>query len=131
MKRIMLDTNVLIALFKGDQQVADIVSTYDRVLIPTVVLGEFKAGLALDVRQGHLLRQTLNQFLDAPAVEVVSITERTTETYALVYKVLKEKGTPIPQNDLWIAAMALDSAVELYSRDRHFLEIPLLKLMSV
>jgi len=130
MKAVLLDTNVLIALFKGDEAVADVLSKYERVLVPTVVLGEFKAGIVLDVKNGVVQRQMLDSFLDSPAVKVVPVDEEATDTYALVYKSLRERGTPIPQNDLWIAVAALDHGAVLFSRDEHFSAVPLLKRIA-
>jgi len=129
MRKVLVDTNVLIALFKGDQAVAEGISVFDKVLVPTVVLGEFKAGIALDAKNGRKQRATLDEFLDAPAVEVVPVGEQTSDSYALVFKALKERGTPIPQNDIWIAAMAVDTGAVLYSHDRHFSCVPLLKTL--
>jgi len=127
MRPLVLDTNVLIAFFKGDRAVAEVVSSHERVLIPTVVLGEFKSGIALDTKNGTVLRRALDSFLDAPSVEVIAVSEETTDTYALVYKVLREKGCPIPQNDIWIAAMTLDQGGVLYTKDAHFDRVPLLR----
>jgi len=131
MKTALLDTNVLIALFKGDDTLAEVISTFDKVLIPTVVLGEFKAGIAMDIKNGQLQRATLDEFLDAPAVEVVPISEQTSDSYALVFKALKERGTPIPQNDIWIAAIAIEYGAVLLSRDSHFSAVPILKTQPV
>lgn len=124
---LILDTNVLIALFKGDQGVAKVVSAYEKVLVPTIVLGEFKAGTLLDARNGKLANLMLARFLDEPSVEVVEISESVADAYARVFKVLREAGTPIPQNDLWIAAAAVDRGAALFSRDAHFSVVPLLE----
>jgi len=129
MRKVLLDTNVLIALFKGDRSVAEALSSFDKVFIPTIVVGEFKAGIVLGSENGRKQRAALDEFLDSPAVEVVPISEVTTDSYALIFKALKENGTPIPQNDIWIAALAIDTGAILYSRDAHFGLVPLLKTL--
>jgi len=129
MKALVLDTNVLIAFFKGDRRVSETISAYDRILVPAVVLGEFKAGVVLDTRNGDAQRAALDALLDSPSVEVVTVNEQVSESYALLFKALRERGKPIPQNDLWIAAMALDRGAALFSFDRHFERVPLLKLL--
>jgi predicted nucleic acid-binding protein len=65
----------------------------------------------------------LAAFLDAPRVEILPVTEETAEYYAIVYKDLRAKGRPIPTNDLWIAAAAMEHGLALVSRDRHFGEV--------
>lgn len=131
MRALMLDTNVLISLFKGDGKVSDVISAYDKILIPSIVLGEFKAGVVLDARNGDAQRAVLDSLLDSPSVEVVPVSEQTTDSYALLFKALKERGTPIPQNDLWIATLAMERAVPLFSLDRHFEIVPLLRLVRL
>ena len=69
-------------------------------------------------------------FLDSSAVKIVEISEDAANAYARVFKVLRANGTPIPQNDLWIAACAVDSAAVVYSLDEHFGLVPLLERKS-
>ena len=129
MKPLLLDTNVLIKFLRGDRKIAKVVSTYEEILVPTVVFGEYKAGVAGETAAGRQQISVLEMFLDSPAVKVVEVTEDIANAYARVFRVLKAKGTPIPQNDLWIAACAVDSAAVVYSLDEHFGAVPLLELI--
>lgn len=127
MKPLLLDTNVLIKFLRGDKKIAKVVSTYEQILLPTVVIGEYKAGVAVETAAGHQQLSVLEMFLDSPAVKIVEVTEDIANAYARVFRVLKANGTPITQNDLWIAACAVDSAAVVYSLDEHFGSVPLLE----
>ena len=127
MKPLLLDTNVLIKFLRGDEKIAKVVSTYEQILVPAVVIGEYKAGVAVETAAGHQQLSVLEMFLDSPAVKIMEVTEDVANAYARVFRVLKANGTPIPQNDLWIAACAVDSAAVVYSLDEHFGSVPLLE----
>jgi len=131
MKPLMLDTNVLIRFFRSDRKIADIISTYEKIVVPTVVLGEFKAGADPKTACGQRQLEVLDSFLDSPSVSIIPITEDTASVYARIFRVLKANGTPIPQNDMWIAACAMDSGAMLVSSDGHFAAIPLLDMRIV
>ena len=126
MKPLLLDTNVLIKFLRGDKKIAKVVSTYEQILVPTIVIGEYKAGVAGETAAGHQQLLALEMFLDSPAVKIMEVTEDVANAHARVFRVLKANGTPIPQNDLWIAACAVDSAAIVYSFDEHFGTVPIL-----
>ena len=128
MNALLPDTNVLIGFFRGDAAAADTIASYDRILLCTTVLGEYKSGIDLTTNAGKAYAAKLGAFIDDPAVRVIGGTETTADYYARVFRELKRKGKPIPQNDLWIAAFALEHAATLFSRDTHFSDIPMLKL---
>ena len=127
MKPLLLDTNVLIKFLRGDNKIAKVVSTYEQILVPTVVIGEYKAGVAGETAAGHQQLSALEMFLDSTAVKIVGVTEDVANAYARVFRVLKANGTPIPQNDLWIAACAITKGAVVYSLDTHFSNVPLLE----
>ena len=127
MKALLLDTNVLIKFFRNDGKIAKVISRFEKIFIPTVVIGEYKAGVDSVTADGKRQLEALELFLDSPAVEVLQVTEDVASAYARVFRVLKEKGTPIPQNDLWIAACAVDAGSAVFSLDRHFANVPLLE----
>ena len=127
MKPLLLDTNVLIKFLRGDEKIAKVVSTYEQILVPTVVIGEYKAGVAVETAAGHQQLSVLEMFLDSPAVKIVGVTEDVANAYARIFRVLKANGTPIPQNDLWIAACAITKGAVVYSLDTHFSNVPLLE----
>jgi predicted nucleic acid-binding protein len=121
--RVSLDTNRLTDLFQGDAALADQLGTCDEVWIPLVVLGEIKAGFLGGSRQQRneiLLRELLIK----PTVGVLLPDRETAEHYARLFLQLKRAGAPIPDNDLWIAALALQHDLTLITRDRHFEKIP-------
>ena len=127
MKPLLLDTNVLIKFLRGDKKIAKVVSTYEQILVPTVVIGEYKAGVAVETAVGHQQLSALEMFLDSTAVKIVGVTEDVANAYARIFRVLKANGTPIPQNDLWIAACAITKGAVVYSLDTHFSNVPLLE----
>ena len=127
MMPLLLDTNVLIKFLRGDNKIAKVVSTYEQILVPTVVIGEYKAGVAVETAVGHQQLSALEMFLDSTAVKIVGVTEDVANAYARVFRVLKTNGTPIPQNDLWIAACAITKGAVVYSLDTHFSNVPLLE----
>ena len=127
MMPLLLDTNVLIKFLRGNEKIAKVVSTYEQILVPTVVIGEYKAGVAGETAAGHQQLSALEMFLDSTAVKIVGVTEDVANAYARVFRVLKANGTPIPQNDLWIAACAITKGAVVYSLDTHFSNVPLLE----
>jgi predicted nucleic acid-binding protein len=115
-KGILLDTNGYVAFKRG---VADAVSLLKRspwIGVCSVVLGELLVGSLTGLRD----TRELNQFLNDPQIKLLVVDAKTAEFYAHVYHNLKQKGRPIPTNDLWIAAAALQHQLALFSYDQHF-----------
>lgn len=121
--RLALDTNRYTDLCRGDSQVVEIVESADSVSLPFIVVGELRAGFAVG-RQGPRNEAVLRRFLLKPGVRIVYADEQTTHHYATVYRQLRQQGTPIPTNDVWIAAVVLQHSLTLYERDRHFDALP-------
>jgi len=91
----------------------------DAVLVPFVVVGELRAGFAHGRRQAeneHILRR----FLLKDGVKVLFADDQTTHHYTSVFRQLRKQGTPIPTNDMWLAALVLQHNLALHARDRHF-----------
>ena len=126
MNALLPDTNVILRLFRGDEQVAANISRFDKIIVPPAVIGECKMGVEPDTRRGKAQQRQLDAFLDSEHVEVVPATEATTDYYAAIYRELKARGKPIPTNDIWIAASAIEHHAALYSLDAHFRQIPML-----
>lgn len=126
MKAVVVDSNALIDLFDGDQEVAAVISSAEKVWIPAVVLGEVRLGMA-DTHRGRAARQALDDLLNESYVDVLGVTEETADFFVTVMRYLKEQGTPIPTNDVWIAAGVLETGAVLLSRDRHFSNIPMIR----
>lgn len=102
--------------------------TATSVSVPFVVLGELRAGFSLGTR-GPDNERALRRLLDKPGIECLLASEATTRHYAQLYRQLREQGTPIPTNDLWIAALAVEHDLVLCSRDRHFAHLPQLPVI--
>ena len=117
--RIMLDTNAYSAFKRGDESARETIASADEILLPTPVLGELRAGFRSGSREEANLHE-LELFLSSPRVRVHTLGEETAIFYAEVHGSLRKAGTPIPTNDLWIAASALESGSMLVTRDSHF-----------
>lgn len=119
MRPILIDTNAYTAFMLGDAAVVEVVAHAERICLNSIVLGELLGGFAAGTRESKN-RAELARFLDSPRVELVPVTAQTADSYALVYSSLRRKGQPIPTNDLWIAASALEHGAALLTRDTHF-----------
>lgn len=121
--RVALDTNRYVDLCKGVAQTAELVATAEAVFLPFVVLAELRAGFALG-RRGAENERVLRRFLLKPDVGVLYADEQTTHQYASAFRQLRRQGTPIPSNDIWVAALALQHNLALHDRDKHFDQLP-------
>jgi len=121
--RIALDTNRYVDLCKGVGEAVRVVSTAESVFIPFVVVADLRAGFALGRRTSENER-VLRRLLLKPGVSVLYPDDQTTHHYASAYRQLRHQGTPIPTNDLWIAALVLQHNLALHDRDRHFDHLP-------
>ena len=118
---MILDTNALSALFVGDRALADLLSGVSRHHLPVVVVGEYRFGL---MRSRH--RERLSALLAALVEGSVNLPVDMTTAghYAEVREALRSQGSPIPENDVWIAALARQHALPIASRDEHFDLVP-------
>lgn len=121
--RLALDTNRYTDLCRGNAPVVQVVEAADEVWLPFIVLGELRAGFAAGIHGPHN-ESVLRRFLLQPGVDVLYADEQTTHHYATLYRQLRKQGTPIPTNDMWIAALALQHSLTLYARDAHFDALP-------
>lgn len=119
MRAIALDTNTYVAFLRADPGAVRVVQAAEALRISTVVLGELLAGFACGTREERN-RDLLAQFLSSPRVSSVPLTAATADAYALIYRGLRQRGSPIPTNDIWIAASCLEHGTALFSYDRHF-----------
>jgi tRNA(fMet)-specific endonuclease VapC len=121
--RIALDTNRYIDLCRGEPSVIETVELADEVWLPFIVVGELRAGFAVGT-QGTRNEAALGRFLLKPGVAILYADSQTTQHYANVYRQLRKQGTPIPTNDMWIAALALQHSLVLFARNAHFDALP-------
>lgn len=117
--RIAIDTNRYVDFARGVGEAVDVFQRADEILVPFVVLGELRAGFAGGTRPGQN-DATLVRFLDSRRVDPVFPDEESTHHYARLFQQLRRQGTPIPTNDLWIAALVVQHQAHLYARDAHF-----------
>jgi len=117
--RYLLDSNVIIDHIGGFRRLPDVVAKSEIILLSQIAVGETKVGLD-DSRRGHRQRVALEAFFHLPNVVNVMLTSATTELYAKVFRSLREAGRPIPVNDIWLAAQALEHGAVLVTNDRHF-----------
>ncbi len=118
---MILDTNALSAFVAGDAGVGDALSRQARAAIPVIVLGEFRYGIA-ESRHRAAYERWLETNL--PHFDVLTVTDDTAVAYATLRVTLRRSGRPIPANDAWIAALALQHRLPVLSRDRHFDVVP-------
>lgn len=121
--RLALDTNRYCDLFRGEAAVVEVVERADEVWLPFIVVGELRAGFAVG-SQGPHNEASLRRFLMKPGVGVLYADEQTTHHYGAIYRQLRKQGTPIPTNDMWIAALVLQHSLGLCARDVHFDALP-------
>ncbi len=119
MKRILLDTNAYTAFKRGDQRAVDIVRQAPELALNAAVLGELLAGFACG-SQAAKNRRELAVFMQSPRVRPIAVDSETAGYYAVLYVGLRRKGRPVPTNDLWIAASALQHGYAVFSFDQHF-----------
>ncbi len=120
--KVLLDTNAYSALKRGVDAVVRHVTRAETVFLSTVVAGELLAGF----RQGTRLRKNLAEldaFIDNPHVTVVPVSLVTADRFGRIAAALRAKGRPIPTNDIWIAAHAMETGADLLSFDEHFVEV--------
>ena len=116
---ILLDTNAYAAFKQGLPDAVDIVQRATHLALSSTVLGELLAGFAVGSREAKN-RAELQQFLGSDRVYIFPVDDGTAAYYATVYRILRNKGRPIPTNDIWIAASALQQGYALFSYDGHF-----------
>ena len=117
--RVLLDSNAYSRLMRGDDQTAAVARDATEVLMSAVVIGELLYGF----RHGSRFDRNatdLRSFLDNPYVSFVPVGSITADRYSRIAAALRAKGSPIPTNDVWIAAHAMETGADLVSADRHF-----------
>ena len=128
--KILLDSSAYSHLKRGDRRIAEIVRGSEEILLSTIVIGELLYGFRKGSRLERNL-QELHDFLSSPYVTVITVSFTTADRYARIATSLRAKGRPIPANDIWIAAHALEAGADLVSYDRHFDQIDGLVLVCL
>lgn len=124
---MILDTNALSAFFDGEPAVVALLGEQPDLYLPVIVMGEYQFGL----RASRLKKARESQLLAfARACTVLPVLESTVSCYAAIRDSLRRAGTPIPENDVWISALALEYQLPVLTRDQHFLKVKQIKTQS-
>lgn len=129
MTALVIDTNVYSGFRRGLPGVVRVLRSAHEIHLPLIVLGELLAGFAAGTRAAKN-RDELARFMASPRVHLLRPDEKTASQYADVFIALRARGAPIPTNDLWIAALARQHRLPLFSLDAHFAAVPDLELVQ-
>lgn len=121
--KLAIDTNAYRLMMEGQAEAVQLARTAQRLLMPVPVLAELRYGF-MSGTKGRENEANLARFLDRARVEVLPCDEETATRYAELKLQLKKQGTPIPLNDVWIAALVLQHHATLFTRDSDFERIP-------
>jgi len=121
-KRVLIDTNIYIEFLRGDENINNILSSADFIAFSVISIGEILAGFKISGDEKKYLNE-LDEFLYSPRLIIYDIDSETSEFYAKIYNELRIAGNPIPTNDMWIAALALQHGIKLLTNDRHFTKV--------
>lgn len=127
MKKIILDTNAYVRLLTGEQEVLDAIASTDIVYMSIFVLGELNAGFLVG-NKNRENQEILKRFLMKPQVKILNATSETAAVFGSIKNTLRHAGTPLPINDIWVAAHAVETGSVIVTFDRHFNQIPGLRL---
>ena len=128
MRRLLIDTNIYSYALRGDDDVVEVLRKSEQIGISVISIGELLSGFKGGGREKKN-REELEIFLDSPRVVVYPVDEDTSEFYAEILNNLREIGKPVPTNDIWIAAIAFQNGLKLFTKDIHFKTIPGLSLI--
>ncbi len=126
--KVLVDTNRLSDVLSEVEEVLDALERAESVYIPAIALGEIRSGFLRGKRAADNERR-LTWFLSQNGVTTVGVDAPVSHRYAALHHALRLKGRPIPTNDLWIAAIAMEHGLVLYTRDAHFEAVPGLALV--
>ena len=126
--KIALDSNAYSDAARGNPKLVQLLESADEIFLPVIVVAELRAGFMHGTQSSHN-ESKLIQFLASERVSILHINEQTTHHYARLFAYLRTQGTPVPTNDLWIAALILQHDLPLVTGDAHFRKIPQILLV--
>lgn len=124
----ILDSNIVINIFRNDVETIERVSQLRTIYIPVIVLGELYYGAN---KSNQTPKRTLEIEQLKRRVNLLEVTEKTAEKYGEIKDQLRQKGKPIPENDIWIAAIAKETGLPLLTSDKHFQEVEGIQITSI
>ena len=129
---LVLDANALISLFDGsDDDLEQALCRTEVLVIPIVAYAEVMAGADSGTKRGTATLDALARLLAKPNTRLLPVSEPTVRHYCMIFNLLKRNGTPIPTNDIWIAAATMECGGCLFTRDRYFLNVPMLDTLGL
>lgn len=123
MTALIIDTNAYSGFLRGEARAVGVLRSAHEIHLPLIVMAELLAGFAAG-RRAERNRDELAQFMASSRVHLLKPDEKTARQYADVFIALRRRGTPIPTNDLWIAALARQHRLPLLTFDAHFAAVP-------
>ncbi len=121
--KLLLDTNRLSDALAKVDAVLDVLELAESIYVPVIALAEIRAGFASGRRSAQN-EMRLQWFLSQDGVFMLGVDPPVSHRYAQIHRALRVHGKPIPTNDLWIAALALEHGLALFTRDAHFEHVP-------
>lgn len=125
----LIDTNIYSHAMRAEPAVVSLLQRASRIAMSSISIGELLSGFKGGAREREN-RDELAEFLDTPRVSIYRVSEDTAEFYAEILNRLRSAGTPIPTNDIWIAAQAMEHGLRLVSMHSHFASVSGLLLFS-
>ena len=122
MTRLLVDTSAYSAFMRGHETIKQVLQRAEAIYVNPIILGELRAGFQRG-RHREKNAELLAQFLASPRVTVVAVDEATSERYAVILSGLRDAGTPIPTNDIWISASAMQHGLAVLTADAHYLKV--------
>jgi predicted nucleic acid-binding protein len=120
--RLLIDTSAYSAFMRGHQEIKELFQVAEHLYLNPIILGELYAGFQRG-RKRSQNEALLHQFLQSPRVNIFPLDEETAERYSVILNTLWTAGNPIPTNDLWIAASAMQYGLEIVTTDSHFQKV--------
>ncbi|MDX2069583.1 MAG: type II toxin-antitoxin system VapC family toxin [Haliscomenobacter sp.] len=119
-KRYLLDSNIIIDVFRGESKTVERISLTQKLFVPVIVIGELYYGA---YKSNQIARRIAEVKQLEELVTILNVTPVTSQLYGEIKQRLYAKGKPIPENDIWIAAIAIEHGLVLITRDKHFEEV--------
>lgn len=119
-KRYLLDSNIIIDVFRGEAKTVERISLTQKLFVPVIVIGELYYGA---YKSNQIARRIAEIKQLEELVTILNVTPVTSQLYGEIKQGLYAKGKPIPENDIWIAAIAIEHGLILITRDKHFEEV--------
>ncbi|MEW6378032.1 MAG: type II toxin-antitoxin system VapC family toxin [bacterium] len=130
MQELLIDTNIYAYAMKGDPEITSVLRRCYKIGICAISIGELLSGFKGGSKE-EKNKEELKQFLDSPRVFLYPIDENTAEFYSSVLSELRKIGKPIPTNDIWIASVAFQYGLKVFTRDAHFSHISGLMVVGI